>query len=80
MRKIILKVEGMTCSHCEMTIQDALRRLPGIKKAKANRRKKEVQIVFNDSPARNEAASNDLPATNEAAIRAINDTGYRVCL
>jgi glutamate N-acetyltransferase/amino-acid N-acetyltransferase len=45
MEKIILHVEGMACAHCEIAIQSAVRKLSGIKKVKASRRKKEVAVV-----------------------------------
>lgn len=40
MEKIVISVEGMACGHCEIAIQEAVRKLPGIKKAKASKRKK----------------------------------------
>jgi len=38
MEKIVLHVEGMACGHCEIAVQDAVRKLPGIKKVKATKR------------------------------------------
>jgi copper ion binding protein len=67
MEKITLRVEGMSCGHCEIAIQDAVRRLPGIKKVKASKRKKEVVAEFDAALA-----------TTEAIAGAINGTGYRV--
>jgi copper chaperone CopZ len=49
METLSLRVEGMSCPHCEMAIQDAVRKLNGIKKTKANRRKKVVITLFDPS-------------------------------
>lgn len=65
--KIVLEVEGMACSHCEITIQDAVRKLDGIKKVKAKKRKKEVMAEFDESKT-----------STEAIIDSINSTGYEV--
>lgn len=66
MEKLILKVEGMACGHCEISVQDAVRKLPGIKKAKASKRKKEAIVEYDPALV-----------TPEQIIKAINDTGYR---
>lgn len=34
--KKILKIEGMSCHHCEMRVENALKSLKDVKKAKAN--------------------------------------------
>ena len=65
--KTKLNVGGMSCSHCEIAVQDAVRKLPGIKKVKASRRKKEVSVDYDAS----------LVAL-ESIINAINSTGYRI--
>ncbi len=67
MEKIILHVEGMSCGHCEIAIKDAVRKLPGIKKVKASKRKKEVVAEYD--PAQ---------VTDDQIKKAIDDTGYRI--
>ncbi|MDR2156203.1 MAG: cation transporter [Clostridiales Family XIII bacterium] len=67
MDKITLRVEGMSCEHCEIAIQDAIRKLPGIKKAKASKRKKEVSVKYDATLT-----------SGDAIIHAIADTGYQV--
>lgn len=57
----------MSCGHCEIAVQDAVRRLPGIKKVKANKRKKEASVEYDTSAV-----------TIEQIKKAINDTGYHV--
>jgi copper chaperone len=65
--KMTITIDGMSCGHCEIAVQDAIRKLPGIKKAKANRRKKEAVVEY------------DAALVTVAQIaKAINDTGYTV--
>jgi copper chaperone len=67
MEKLTLRVEGMSCGHCEITVQDAVRKLPGIKKVKASRRKKE--LVTDYDPA---------VVSPEQIAAAVKSTGYSV--
>ncbi|MDR1541577.1 MAG: cation transporter [Clostridiales bacterium] len=67
MEKLVLRVDGMTCGHCEIAVQEAIRKLPGIKKAKATKRKKEAIIEYDPALS-----------TKDAIVKAINDTGYQV--
>jgi len=67
MKETKLNVDGMSCGYCEIAVQDAVRKLSGIKKVKASRRKKEVTVVY-------EASLVSL----EQIINAINGTGYLV--
>ncbi|GBU29366.1 hypothetical protein R84B8_02930 [Treponema sp. R8-4-B8] len=67
MEKTKLNVDGMSCGHCEIAVQDAVRKLSGIKKVKANRRKKEVVVDYDASLV-----------TPEQIVSVINGTGYSV--
>jgi copper ion binding protein len=67
MEKLIIKVEGMSCGHCEIAIQDAVRKLPGVQKVKARRRKKEAAVDYDAALV-----------SPEAIKQAITDTGYDV--
>ncbi|NLG58119.1 MAG: heavy-metal-associated domain-containing protein [Clostridiales bacterium] len=67
MEKLLLPVEGMACGHCEIAVQDAVRKLPGIKKVKASKRKKEAAVEYDPGLT-----------TPEQIKKAINDTGYQV--
>lgn len=67
MDTVKLRVESMICGHCEIAITDAVRKLPGIKKAKASKRKKEVSVVYDGSLT-----------TSEEIVAAIDSTGYQV--
>jgi Cu+-exporting ATPase len=42
-----VKVEGMTCGHCEMTVEKAVKQVPNVKSAKASVKDKTVEITFN---------------------------------
>ena len=67
MEKTVLHVEGMVCGHCEIAGQDAIRKMPGIRKAKANKRRKEVVVEYDDALT-----------TPDQIVKAIDGTGYRV--
>ena len=65
METITLRVEGMSCGHCEIAVKDAVRSLPGIKKVKASRRKKEATVKYDPSQV-----------TVEQIGKAIQEAGY----
>lgn len=67
MEELKLHVEGMACGYCEVAIQDAVRKLPGIQKVKANKRRKEAVVHYNASLV-----------SPEQIVEAINGTGYQV--
>lgn len=46
--KIKLKVKGMTCAHCELTIEEGLRELPSVKDVQASFSKGTVIVVYED--------------------------------
>jgi len=45
MQKVTLDVEGMTCTHCEKAVVNALTDL-GVKSVKASAKKRTVDLVF----------------------------------
>lgn len=63
---VVIPVEGMTCFTCELTVESALRRLPGVKSADARVNEKAAYVNYDPTQTRPE----DL-------IAAINKTGYR---
>ena len=67
MESVKLRVDGMSCGHCEIAIQNAVHKLPGIKKVKASKRKKDVDVQYDDT----------LLSLNQI-VCAINYTGYCV--
>ena len=67
MKTDTIHVEGMACGHCEIAIQEAVRKLPGVKKAKASKRKKQAVVEYDEAQV-------DLGQITEA----IEKTGYDV--
>lgn len=60
-----LKVSGMTCPTCPITVKKALQRVPGVSHIAVNYAQKEVSVTFDDAK------------TNEAAmVKATTDAGY----
>ncbi|MDR2197458.1 MAG: cation transporter [Coriobacteriales bacterium] len=67
--KLLLQVDGMSCGHCEIAVQEALRKLPGVKKARANRRKKTALVEY-------EAGA----VSPEALRTAVEEVGFQATL
>ena len=65
-----LKVEGMTCGHCEMHIKSALEKVDGVKSAKADKDKKNAVVQLKDG------ADVDV----NILINAVNETGYKAAV
>lgn len=57
-----IAVEGMSCEHCEQTVADALRDVPGVTDATADREAAEASVV------------GDVAA--DVLVRAVEDAGY----
>ncbi|MFN3821672.1 MAG: heavy-metal-associated domain-containing protein [bacterium] len=67
MKEIKVKVEGMSCSGCERSIENSLRlKVKEVKDIRADRTKKEVVIYYEES----------LPDL-ELIRQAIEETGYK---
>lgn len=49
MEQITLQVTGMTCVGCEQRIQQALGRLEGVQRSRADHRDAEVRVVFDSA-------------------------------
>ncbi|RTH34189.1 heavy metal-binding protein [Thermus scotoductus] len=61
-----LKVEGMTCNHCVMSVKKALMKVPGVEKAEVSLERAEALVEGKADP--------------EALIRAVEEEGYRAAL
>jgi periplasmic mercuric ion binding protein len=60
-----LKVPGMTCPTCPITVKRALQRVPGVSKIDVNYEQKEIAVTFDDAK------------TSETAImKATSDIGF----
>ncbi|WP_232686763.1 heavy-metal-associated domain-containing protein [Halobacterium zhouii] len=57
-----ITVEGMTCGHCEQTVEDALEGVDGVTSANADRETESVTV--------------DGDADSDSLVRAVDDAGY----
>jgi copper chaperone CopZ len=46
MNRLTLTIEGMTCHHCEMTVEKAVKQLKNVLYAKADHQNKTLEIVY----------------------------------
>lgn len=67
----VIRVEGMSCGHCELAVQDAIRKLPGIKKAKASKRKKQAVVDYDEAAV---SLAQILDAVNASGYDASGET------
>ena len=64
MSQTVLKVEGMSCNHCKMAVEKALKAVNGVEGAEVNLDKKEVVVTG--------------AADQDKLAKAIEDAGYTV--
>lgn len=65
--RLVLSVQGMSCTGCENNVRFALRSLRGVEEARADHRAKRVEVLFDPS------------VLDESDVRrAIEDIGYGV--
>jgi len=57
-----LSVEGMSCGHCEQTVEEAIEALAGVQNAEADRESEQVTVDGDASP--------------EQLVAAVEDSGY----
>jgi Cu+-exporting ATPase len=60
-----LGVEGMRCHHCTLAVEQALRRLPGVREVKVDLAAKHVEVFYMSESI-----------SLQDIIRAINEAGY----
>jgi Cu+-exporting ATPase len=65
MKKIELRIEGMSCKHCAKKVENAINEVTGVKKAAVNLNKQKVVVNADDS------------ITAEELIKIIEKTGYQ---
>ncbi len=66
-KQVILKVDGMSCGHCKMTVEQALVATPGVRDAVADLGARTVKVTYVEGRAKRE----DLE-------KAVADAGYEV--
>lgn len=59
---IALTIEGMSCGHCEASVETALQAVSGVRNAEADRDAEEVTVHGDADPA--------------ALVEAVTDAGY----
>jgi len=64
--QITIPVQGMTCFTCEIALQSAVKKLPGIEEVKASARDKKAWVSYD--PAK---------VSLDEIVSAINQTGYK---
>ena len=64
MSKTVLKVEGMTCNHCKMAVEKALKGVEGVTGAEVDLTKKEAVVAG--------------AADKSAMVKAIDEAGFKV--
>lgn len=64
MSETVLKIEGMTCMHCKMAVEKALKGVPGVEKAEVDLGKNQAVVVGS--------------ADKDAMAKAVADAGYKV--
>ena len=67
MQKESIRVEGMSCGHCKITVENAAGSLPGVDAAKVNLKKGTLTVKF-DSAA----------VTMEDIKEVVTEAGYSV--
>ncbi len=65
--KITINVEGMSCNHCKMSVEKALKTLDGVKNAEVNLEKAQVEVSFDSGTIKKEELE-----------KAVKDAGYNV--
>jgi len=60
-----IKVSGMMCAHCVKHVEDALKALDGVKKAKAELSDSSVTVVFDKEKV-----------SRDELLKAIKEAGY----
>ena len=48
-KKLIIKIHGMSCSHCAKRVEDALEKLDNVKKVKVNLQEEKGVITYKDN-------------------------------
>lgn len=62
-----LKVKGMTCGHCKMSVENALKGLKGVSTVEVDLKSGKVEVSFDESQV-----------TEEQMKNTIEDQGYDV--
>ena len=64
MSETVIKIEGMSCMHCKMAVEKALKAVPGVIDAKVDLAKKEAVLAGS--------------ADQAVMAKAVSDAGFKV--
>ncbi|MFN3604775.1 MAG: heavy-metal-associated domain-containing protein [Leptonema sp. (in: bacteria)] len=67
--KVVIGVDGMTCRHCEMSVEKAIMNLKGVEKVSANHKEKKVEIEYRNPNLTLEDFYNTVEETGYVPIR-----------
>ncbi len=59
------QIEGMSCGHCELSVQEALDELEGVRGSKADHKNGTVEVTYEEGTV-----------TNEQFKEAVGEAGY----
>jgi copper chaperone len=51
MTQVTIKIEGMSCGHCQMSVKKAVESVEGIRKADVNLQTKQVTVDYDEGKA-----------------------------
>lgn len=63
-QSIVLYIEGMSCNHCKMTVEKALKAVPGVTEAVVDLEKKQAVVTGS--------------ANRDALVKAVEDVDFTV--
>ena len=68
-RTIELSVDGMTCSHCVISVSEELREVPGVKN---------VEVILNSGATSKVTVLTDTPLDDAALSDAVSEAGFKL--
>ena len=48
-KKIVVKIDGMSCSHCAKRVEDGLKKIDNVKSVKVDLNNKKATVTYKDS-------------------------------
>jgi copper chaperone CopZ len=68
MGKLTLKITGMTCSHCQTSVEKALEKVPGVYSAVVDLRNATAEVDYDDDAATPEELTAAVAKAGYAAV------------
>ncbi|RMG67304.1 MAG: copper chaperone [Calditrichaeota bacterium] len=67
MEKAVFSVQGMTCQHCVMHVEKALKKLPGVQNYRVSLEEARADVEYDAGQV-----------SREQIFKALQDTGYQI--